>query len=260
MANETYLTEDEREECRRERIRMARDLAEGRLVISDEEISEERWAGLVQMLEAAGFRQNEGHWTENVSHSSRSGAEIVRRWGNANDMESSATRPAQDDAATFPVSRTSWWRALPQSRMAWLALGACGVLGFSALGLYAVKESRVFEARAPAQELEKYIQQMRAVRTEAERAQAKVSGTEQPPPVPRPQALADRARTQPGGLTHDQIAITQYLLRMRGYDVESDGTLGPKTKAAVGQLQTGAGLAVTGYPTQQLLDALVQPP
>jgi hypothetical protein len=51
----TYPTEAERAECRRERARMAQAVAEGRLVLSDGPISDEQWAELVQMLEAAGF-------------------------------------------------------------------------------------------------------------------------------------------------------------------------------------------------------------
>jgi peptidoglycan hydrolase-like protein with peptidoglycan-binding domain len=66
---------------------------------------------------------------------------------------------------------------------------------------------------------------------------------------------------QPGGLTRGQVTIVQQLLLQRGYDVgEADGIVGPKTMAVVAKLQAQAGLPVDGYPTQQLLDALVKGP
>jgi hypothetical protein len=64
---------------------------------------------------------------------------------------------------------------------------------------------------------------------------------------------------QPGGLTRGQVIIVQQILVRKGYDVgEPDGIVGPKTRAVVGELQYKAGVPVTGYPTQQLLDALLQ--
>ncbi len=65
---------------------------------------------------------------------------------------------------------------------------------------------------------------------------------------------------QPGGLTRGQVIIVQQLLIQQGYDVGApDGEIGPKTRAVVAQLQSKAGVAITGYPTQQLLEALLQP-
>jgi hypothetical protein len=64
---------------------------------------------------------------------------------------------------------------------------------------------------------------------------------------------------QPGGLTRGQVIIVQQLLSQRGYDVGApDGIIGPKTMGVVAQLQARAGASVDGYPTQQLLDALLQ--
>jgi hypothetical protein len=64
---------------------------------------------------------------------------------------------------------------------------------------------------------------------------------------------------QPGGLTRGQVIIVQQLLLQRGYDVgDPDGIIGPRTMAVTGQLQKKAGVAVTGLPDQQLLDALLQ--
>lgn len=66
---------------------------------------------------------------------------------------------------------------------------------------------------------------------------------------------------QPGGLTRGQVIIVQQLLIQRGHDVGTpDGVIGPKTRAVVAQLQAKAGVEVTGYPTKQLLDALLQAP
>jgi peptidoglycan hydrolase-like protein with peptidoglycan-binding domain len=65
---------------------------------------------------------------------------------------------------------------------------------------------------------------------------------------------------QPGGLTRGQVVIVQQLLINRGYDIgPADGIIGPKTRAVVAQLQAQAGVAITGYPTPLLLDALLQP-
>ena len=64
---------------------------------------------------------------------------------------------------------------------------------------------------------------------------------------------------QPGGLTRGQVIVVQQLLIERGYDVgAADGVVGPKTRAVVAQLQAKAGVPITGYPTKQLMDALVQ--
>lgn len=64
---------------------------------------------------------------------------------------------------------------------------------------------------------------------------------------------------QPGGLTRGQVIIVQQLLNERGYNVgAADGVIGPKTRAAVAQLQQRAGVPITGYPTPQLLQALLQ--
>jgi len=64
---------------------------------------------------------------------------------------------------------------------------------------------------------------------------------------------------QPGGLTRAQVIIVQQRLTDLGYDVGgADGVIGPKTMAVVAQLQARAGTPVTGYPTEQLMDALLQ--
>jgi len=64
---------------------------------------------------------------------------------------------------------------------------------------------------------------------------------------------------QPGGLTRRQVMIVQQLLTQRGYDVGGvDGIIGPKTSAVVAQLQAKAGVPITGYPTSELLEALLQ--
>ena len=65
---------------------------------------------------------------------------------------------------------------------------------------------------------------------------------------------------QPGGLTRGKVIIVQQLLAQRGFDIgPPDGIVGPKTMAVVAQLQRKAGMPVTGYPTQQLFDALLEP-
>jgi peptidoglycan hydrolase-like protein with peptidoglycan-binding domain len=64
---------------------------------------------------------------------------------------------------------------------------------------------------------------------------------------------------QPGGLTRAQVVIVQQLLIQRGFDVGApDGVIGPKTRAVVAKLQSKAGTPITGNPTQELLDALLQ--
>lgn len=64
---------------------------------------------------------------------------------------------------------------------------------------------------------------------------------------------------QPGGLTRGQVIIVQQLLLKLGHDVGMpDGIVGPRTMAVVAQLQRRAGTPVTGYPSQQLLDALLE--
>lgn len=64
---------------------------------------------------------------------------------------------------------------------------------------------------------------------------------------------------QPGGLTRGQVIIVQQLLLQQGYDIgQPDGTVGPKTRAAVAKLQFKAGVPATGLPSQQLLEALLQ--
>jgi len=63
---------------------------------------------------------------------------------------------------------------------------------------------------------------------------------------------------EPGGLTRGQVRIVQQLLLQNGHDIGApDGIVGPKTMAVVAQMQRRAGVAVNGYPTQQLLDALL---
>lgn len=65
---------------------------------------------------------------------------------------------------------------------------------------------------------------------------------------------------QPGGLTRGQVIIVQQLLSERGHDVGApDGIIGPKTRAVVARLQAQAGVPITGYPTQDLLEALARP-
>src|SRR5215472_15116675 len=64
---------------------------------------------------------------------------------------------------------------------------------------------------------------------------------------------------QPGGLMRGQVIIVQQLLAQRGFDIgPPDGIVGPRTMAVVAQLQRRAGMPVTGYPTQQLLEALLE--
>jgi hypothetical protein len=64
---------------------------------------------------------------------------------------------------------------------------------------------------------------------------------------------------QPGGLTRGQVIILQQTLLQRGYDVgPPDGIVGPRTMAVVGQLQAKAGVPITGLPSKDLLDALLQ--
>jgi hypothetical protein len=64
---------------------------------------------------------------------------------------------------------------------------------------------------------------------------------------------------QPGGLTRAQVMIVQQKLIDQGYDVGgADGIIGPKTMAIVATLQRRVGQPITGYPTQQLMDALLQ--
>ena len=64
---------------------------------------------------------------------------------------------------------------------------------------------------------------------------------------------------QPGGLTRAQVMIVQQKLIDRGYDVGApDGIVGPKTMAVVATLQSQVGTPITGYPTPQLMEALLQ--
>jgi peptidoglycan hydrolase-like protein with peptidoglycan-binding domain len=64
---------------------------------------------------------------------------------------------------------------------------------------------------------------------------------------------------QPGGLTRGQVIVVQQKLIDRGFDVGApDGIIGPKTMAVVATLQHQAGVPVTGYPTAQILEALLQ--
>jgi hypothetical protein len=58
-----------------------------------------------------------------------------------------------------------------------------------------------------------------------------------------------------------RIALTQVLLAAVGYDPGPvDGVLGPRTAAAVGAYQRGAGLRVDGHVTKRLLDSLLATP
>jgi hypothetical protein len=50
-----YLSEDEKRDCLRERARIDREVAEGRIVIADDEISAAQWERAERMLTSAGF-------------------------------------------------------------------------------------------------------------------------------------------------------------------------------------------------------------
>ena len=72
-------------------------------------------------------------------------------------------------------------------------------------------------------------------------------------------AIQQGIQQQQNTLTRNQVIIVQQLLTQRGFDVgPPDGVVGPKTMAVVAQLQTKAGVPVTGVPDKQLLDALLQ--
>ena len=60
-----------------------------------------------------------------------------------------------------------------------------------------------------------------------------------------------------GPMTRQQIADLQWQLAVHGYDPgASDGTVGPRTLAAIEQYQADAGLPVDGQPSPELLDHL----
>jgi peptidoglycan hydrolase-like protein with peptidoglycan-binding domain len=63
--------------------------------------------------------------------------------------------------------------------------------------------------------------------------------------------------TYQGPMTRQQIADLQWQLAVHGYDPgASDGTVGPRTRTAIGQYQADAGLPVDGRPSPELLDHL----
>jgi hypothetical protein len=64
MIDGMYLSEDEKRDCLRERARIDREVAEGRIVIADDEISAAQWERAERMLRAAGFDPRGGEQVE----------------------------------------------------------------------------------------------------------------------------------------------------------------------------------------------------
>jgi hypothetical protein len=60
MIEDMYLSEEEKQACLRARERIARKVADGRMVISYEEVSPEEWQALDRMLMGAGLDPYEG--------------------------------------------------------------------------------------------------------------------------------------------------------------------------------------------------------
>jgi hypothetical protein len=66
MTDDTDITEQARQDYLEERARISQEVADGKIVVSYDEISPERWEKLGEMLEGAGFERTEGDLVEGL--------------------------------------------------------------------------------------------------------------------------------------------------------------------------------------------------